>query len=35
MKLLVMIGVVAAVVLAVTKVRKRSGGDVWHEATAN
>ncbi|WP_210741223.1 DLW-39 family protein [Nocardia veterana] len=33
MKLLLTIGVVAAVVFAVTKVRKRNDADLWHEVT--
>jgi hypothetical protein len=34
MKLLLTIGAIAAVVFAVTKVRKRSEADLWHEVTA-
>ncbi|AHH14837.1 DLW-39 family protein [Nocardia nova] len=34
MKLLLTIGVLAAVVFAVTKVRKRNDEDLWHEVTA-
>lgn len=33
MKILLTIGVVAAVVFAVTKVRKRDESDLWHEVT--
>ncbi|WP_280262818.1 DLW-39 family protein [Nocardia wallacei] len=33
MKLLLTVGVVAAVVVAVSKLRQRNDADLWHEVT--
>ncbi|MFC3963782.1 MULTISPECIES: DLW-39 family protein [Nocardia] len=34
MKLLLTVGIVAAVLLAITKLRKRDEADLWHEVTS-